>query len=194
MVLVAAGPALWPIAIPAITAVLGGAIGAGISAYSTGKANQNARLLAREAHEREIANRRQERLDERRADVYCQLLVRIGRQAEAMKRIYPLITVAGYEPQPVTEPDLENELVLEAQVAAFGSQAVDDLRAEWREAWQKFFALAMTVQFMEQQNKEGPRVEVDQQRRDALPIVQRVEAQIRKELQEAPTASSGRQP
>jgi hypothetical protein len=52
----------------------------------------------------------------------------------------------------------------------------------------------MTGQFMEKQNKASPRVEVDQQRRDSLPIVQRIEAQIRKELQETSTPGTDPQP
>jgi hypothetical protein len=70
------------------------------------------------------------RRDERRADVYTDLLTTTLSSLVSAGRIYPVFDFPG-SPQPLSAPDEEEDIRLSARVTALGSEPVKKLTEEW---------------------------------------------------------------
>jgi hypothetical protein len=171
--------------VPAAAVVAVAVIGMWANNRSTRSANEHALALAREQHGTEEEAQRRRRIEERRVDAYCDLLIHINREVMTMTRTYPFIEV-GTTPPPPPPTDDEADLALTARVTAFGSKQLDEVRAGWRDARNRFFRLAYAIRIMEEQGPTAvaERARLEAIRQEALGALERVEQHIRRELQE----------
>lgn len=88
--------------------------------------------MARDLHDRDGAARARERVEQRRADVYCDLLIDIHRQRLLVRQIAAALE-DGRDPDIPMPPasDDPDRLSLAARVAAFGSEEVAAIWSEW---------------------------------------------------------------
>jgi hypothetical protein len=93
---------------------------------------------------------------DRRADVYIDMLAWLEQARVSMERTYPSI---GSLPEPPAPPTEQEQWMLNARVAAYGSERVKRLLEEWNQKILHEFTLgALYLKDMEEAQKAGGRI------------------------------------
>jgi hypothetical protein len=137
-----------PIALASV--LTSGAVGIGGLAFGLWNARQEREARSGEAQEERQHQRklgRQQRIYDRRSDVYVSLLTNLERETASAERIYPLMEPAPSPPKPLNDDEW---MALKASIAAFGSEAVQALVADFNRVVVTFAQAWRACQTLEQ--------------------------------------------
>ncbi len=111
-----------------------------VGLYAPIQAQKQQAKAAGESHAREVGARRDERVEERRAQTYSAMLTVLHQAMSAMERAYPLFGI--HEDPPLLQGDLAE---LNGRISAFGSSVVGRLVIEFSQLQREFWIDGDTI-------------------------------------------------